>query len=39
MRLSIINKKIDTEISVDDLNILRAGISTAKKYYDKREKQ
>ena len=33
MRLSSINKKIDTEINVDDLNQLRAGMDTAKKYY------
>ena len=35
MRLSTINKKIDTEISVDDLNQLRSGMDTAKKYYKK----
>lgn len=33
MRLGSINKKIETEISVDDLNQLRSGISTVKKFY------
>lgn len=33
MRLGTINKKIETEISVDDLNQLRSGLSTAKKFY------
>ena len=35
MRLSSINKKIDTEISVEDLNLLRSGLDTAKRYYKK----
>lgn len=33
MRLGSINKKIDTEISVDDLNQLRNGMTLAKKFY------
>ena len=37
MRLSLINKKIDTEISVEDLNQLRSGISTVKRYYKNNE--
>ena len=37
MRLSSINKKIDTEISVEDLNQLRSGIDTVKRYYKKNE--
>ena len=37
MRLSTINKKIDTEISVEDLNQLRSGIDTVKRFYKKNE--
>ena len=37
MRLSTINKKIDTEISVEDLNQLRTGIDTVKRYYKNNE--
>ena len=33
MRLSSINKKIDTEINVDDLNQIRSGLNTVKRYY------
>ena len=33
MRLSTINHKIDTEISVDDLNQLRRGINIVKRHY------
>ena len=33
MRLSTINKKIETEINVDDLNQLRSGLNIVKKYY------
>lgn len=33
MRLGSINKKIETEISVEDLTQLRSGLSLAKKYY------
>lgn len=33
MRLSTINKKIETEIDVNDLNKIRDGLDTAKKYY------
>lgn len=36
MRLGSINKKIETEISVDDLNQIRSGISIAKKYYNRK---
>jgi len=32
MKFSIINKKIETEITVDDLNQLRSGMSIVKKY-------
>lgn len=35
MRLSNINKKIETEINVDDLTQLRTGLSIAKRYYKK----
>lgn len=35
MRLSTINKKIETEINVDDLTQLRSGIGIAKKYLKK----
>ena len=37
MRLSSINKKIDTEISVEDLNQLRSGIDVVKRYYKTHE--
>ena len=33
MRLGTINKRIETEIDVDDLNQLRSGISTVKRFY------
>jgi len=36
MRLSTINKKIETEINVDDLTQLRSGIGIAKKYLKKK---
>lgn len=35
MKLSKINKKIDTEISVDDLKLLNSGISTVKRFYNR----
>ena len=35
MRLSSINKKIDTEISVDDLKQLSIGMKTVKKFYNR----
>lgn len=35
MRFSNINQKIETEINVDDLNQLRSGINTVKKFYKK----
>lgn len=38
MRFSSINKKIETEINVDDLNLLKTGLSTAKKYYKSQNK-
>ena len=38
MKFSTINKKIETDISVDDLNQLRSGISIVKKYRKKQEK-
>lgn len=38
MRFSTINKKIETEINVDDLNLLKSGLSTAKKYYKRHDK-
>lgn len=38
MRYSTINKKIETEIDVDDLNQLRSGISIAKRFYKKKNK-
>ncbi len=37
MRFSNINKKIDTEINVDDLNQIRQGLNIAEKYYKKNE--
>lgn len=33
MRLGTFNKRIETEIDVDDLNQIRSGISTAKRFY------
>ncbi len=33
MRLGTINKRIETEINVDDLNQLRSGLSTVKRFY------
>lgn len=39
MRYSSINKKIETEIDVDDLNQLRSGISIAKRFYKKKNKK
>lgn len=36
MKYSTINKKIESEISVDDLNQLRSGLSIVKKYNNKR---
>ncbi len=33
MRLGTINKRIETEINVDDLNQIRSGISTVKRFY------
>lgn len=33
MRLGEFNKKIETEISVDDLNQIRSGLSTVKRFY------
>ena len=32
MKFSVVNKKIETEITVDDLNQLRSGMSIVKKY-------
>ena len=37
MKLSKINKKIDTEISVDDLKQLKSGISVVKRFYKRTE--
>ena len=37
MRFSNINKKIDTEINVDDLNQIRQGLNIAEKYYKQNE--
>lgn len=39
MRLSAYNKKIETEIDVDDLNQLRTGLSTVKKFYKRDNKE
>lgn len=33
MRLGSINKKIETEINVEDLNLLKSGMSIVKRYY------
>lgn len=38
MRFSTINKKIETEINVEDLNLLKSGLSTSKKYYKSQNK-
>lgn len=38
MRLGTINKKIETEINVDDLNQIRSGISTVKRFYKRNKK-
>lgn len=38
MKFSTINKKIETEISVDDLNQIRSGLSIVKKYNKKKNK-
>jgi len=37
LRFSSINKKIESEITVDDLNQLRSGLSVAKKYYKRKK--
>lgn len=39
MRLGAYNKKIETEIDVDDLNQLRTGLSTVKKFYKRDNKE
>ena len=39
MRLGAYNKKIETEIDVDDLNQLRTGLSTVKKLYKRDNKE
>ncbi len=39
MRLSSINSKIETEIDVNDLNQLRTGLSTAKRFYKRKNQQ
>ena len=36
MRFSTINKKIDTEIDVDDLNQIREGLDTVKRFYNRK---
>lgn len=38
MRFGTFNKKIETEIDVDDLNQIRSGISTAKRFYKRNKK-
>ena len=38
MRFGSINKKIETEINVDDLNLLKSGLTTAKRYYKSQNK-
>ena len=38
MRFSQINKKIETDINVDDLSQLRSGMSVVKRFYKKQEK-
>ena len=37
MRLSSINKKIESEIDVDDLNQIRDGLNTVKRYYNRKK--
>ena len=37
MRLSYINKKIESEIDVDDLNQIRDGLNTVKRYYNRKK--
>lgn len=37
MRLSSINKKIESEIDVDDLNQIRDGLKTVKRYYNRKK--
>ena len=39
MRVGANNKKIETEIDVDDLNQLRTGLSTVKKFYKRDNKE
>ena len=38
MRLGTINKKIETEINVDDLNQLRSGMSIVKRFYKRKNR-
>ena len=37
MRLSSINRKIESEIDVDDLNQIRDGLKTVKRYYNRKK--
>jgi len=39
MKFSTINKKIETEINVDDLTQLRSGMSVVKKFYKNQDKE